>query len=52
MTLNELIEWARANGIDFDKVVEVGDTLNGLGPVEDCMLDRRGDNGLDISTDY
>ncbi len=52
MTLNEIIEWARANGIDFDAVVEMGDTVNGLGPITDNMLDRRGDNGLDISTDY
>lgn len=51
MSLKDLIEWAVRNGIDIDATIEVGDSLHGLGPLTEAMLDKRGDRGLDISTD-
>jgi hypothetical protein len=49
MTLNELIKWARENGVDFDKHIEVGG-WDGTGPLTEKMIDKRGDDGIDIDS--
>ena len=49
MSLNELIEWAKCNNVDFDKHIEVGG-WDGIGVLTEKMIDKRGDDGIDIDS--